>query len=187
MYCKKCGQQIDDNASFCAYCGHATNETSPSYTQGNDESSPERRKQKIVGIILAAFAALCILAIILINNSGDIGHTAPNSTDPIVTYIEISPQELFEQHEKNIISADNAYKGKTLKISGTIKDIGKDVLDNIYITLDRGEAFFSVQCYFDNSEAGSVGALEKGQNVTILGTCHGQTGNVIIKQCVISN
>lgn len=185
MFCKKCGQQIDDGAAFCAHCGQAVNESLPTSSQSKSEINPVRKKQKATGLILGAFAALCILAIALINGSDDAEHTPTNNTDPIVTYIEVSPQELFEQYDTNEVAADNQYKGKELKVTGTIKDIGKDILDHTYITLDTGNLICSVQCYFENNQLDAVAELKKDQIITLVGKCNGQSMNVILKNSVI--
>lgn len=41
MYCKNCGQQIDDNADFCTHCGNRTRESNSQqvYTEKVDNPS----------------------------------------------------------------------------------------------------------------------------------------------------
>ena len=100
------------------------------------------------------------------------------------TAIEITAKDLFSAYKENEVAADNQYKGKTLKITGTVANIGTDILDNIYITLETGELLYSVQCYFANSEEeAKVANLSKGNTVTLIGTCDGMSLNVAMKKC----
>lgn len=97
--------------------------------------------------------------------------------------ISVSAQRLFSDYESNEVNADSKYKGKNLEVSGTIKSIGKDILDDPYITLKSGGDFeiFSVQCFFDDES--ELASLKKGQRVTVIGTCDGKFGNVTLKNC----
>jgi hypothetical protein len=107
-----------------------------------------------------------------------------DSGDDVV--IEITAKDLFAAYNENEIAADNQYKKKTLKVTGTISNIGTDILDNIYITLETGELLYSVQCYFANSEEeAKVANLSKGDTITLIGTCDGMSLNVVMKKCII--
>lgn len=90
-------------------------------------------------------------------------------------YIKISAMDLYQEYKDNEVKADNRYKKETLEITGTINNIGKDIVNSIYITLDVGEYLSSVQCYFKDSESESVANLTKGEEVTIIGRCDGMT------------
>ena len=120
-------------------------------------------------------------------DSTETPNTATEVVDPYKDAIVITPADLFAAYDSNEVAADNKYKGKMLKITGTIKDIGKDILDDAYITLDCGELIVSVQCYFKSNQLDAVAELAKDQTITIVGTCRGQSMNVLIKDCVILN
>ncbi len=90
-------------------------------------------------------------------------------------YTKISAMDLYQEYKDNEVKADNKYKKETLEITGTINNIGKDIVNSIYITLNVGEYLSSVQCYFKDSESESVANLTKGQEVTIIGRCDGMT------------
>lgn len=64
MYCKKCGNQIDEGAAFCKKCGTPLKET-----QGTQKEKRGikivGRKQAVVGIC-AAIAAIVLLAVVLL-------------------------------------------------------------------------------------------------------------------------
>lgn len=97
---------------------------------------------------------------------------------------EVSAKELYTAYEQNEISADNKYKGKKLAVTGVIKDIGNDVLNNSYITLKTDNLFGSVQCFLNKKD---VAKLSKGANVTIIGKCTGLFGTVGLKDCKLYN
>lgn len=102
--------------------------------------------------------------------------------------VSISANDLFDAYEDNEVKADEQYKGKTLQISGKIGDIGKDIIDESYITFEGKDpyAVFFVQCMFsDQEEVKNLSNLSKGDKVTITGECSGVTGNVIIRDCKI--
>jgi hypothetical protein len=103
-----------------------------------------------------------------------------------VEVIAIAAGELYAAYEKNEVSADQMYKGKILAVEGTIENIGKDIIDSIYITLETGDFLSNVQCYFKKEDADIVANLSKGQNVTVVGKCTGLSlGSVMIKDSKI--
>ena len=110
--------------------------------------------------------------------------SAPDpSTDPKgvaeekIEYIEVSAGILLNAYEENEIAADGNYKGKNLKISGIVKDIGKDILDNAYVTVQGEDSgiydFKSVQCFFDDNNLDAISSLKAGDKITITGLCDG--------------
>lgn len=97
--------------------------------------------------------------------------------------LEISALELYRAYEANEVSADGQYKGKKLLITGVVGTIGKDVLDNPYVSLSV-DYLQSVNCYFDDKNNKVLSQLSKGQKVEIIGTCRGLTlTDVVVKDC----
>jgi len=92
----------------------------------------------------------------------------------------LKAENLFYAYNENEIKADQNYKGERFYVEGKIKDFGKDILDDPYITLETGE-IFSVQCMLNDENIALD--LKKGQKVTFLGTCSGKLGNVLMKDC----
>jgi hypothetical protein len=80
---------------------------------------------------------------------------------------------------------DLKYKGKHVTITGTVKDVGKDIVGTIYISLDANVWPFTVQCLFNDSAASSVAVISKGRTVRIVGRVDGKFGNVMVKDCSI--
>ena len=97
----------------------------------------------------------------------------------------LTASQLYNAYENNEVAADNKYKGEIVLISGTIEDIGKDILDKPYITLVTGNILFNVQCYFEKSNEGQFASLSKGQRVKVKGVVDGKFGNVTVEDCII--
>ncbi len=94
----------------------------------------------------------------------------------------LSANQLYREYDSNEVAADAKYKGKVVIVSGTIQDIGKDIMDDAYIVIG-GEGFFDgVQCTFTKGEQSSVARLSKGQQVTVKGEVAGKMGNVLINK-----
>ena len=95
----------------------------------------------------------------------------------------ISAEKLYAAYEANEVNADQSFKGKSIYVTGIIKNIKKDFRNNIlYITLETGRTLTSVNCYFDDEK--TAAKLRKGQKVVFKGTCEGlQFTTVIIRNC----
>ena len=96
----------------------------------------------------------------------------------------VSAKNLYYTYQENEVSADNDFKGKKFYVEGIIRDIGKDLFDNIYITIKTGDIIGSVQCFIN--DANKVSKLRKGQKITVYGKCDGLMMNVLMKNCKIT-
>ena len=96
---------------------------------------------------------------------------------------EISAKKLSFEYQENEVAADEKFNGKIILVTGIIEDIGKDIMDSIYVLLSDGEEFSmsGVQCFFSDSQKGDAAKLKKGDKVTIKGKCDGLLMNVIIR------
>ena len=93
----------------------------------------------------------------------------------------ITAADLTQNYIDNEVRADENFKGKKFYVEGTVSDIKKDIMDDIYVTLEGSEMFREVQCYFDDKATASQ--LEKGMRVTFFGKCDGLMMNVLMKNC----
>lgn len=115
------------------------------------------------------------------NSSGsNEANTAPAEQAIVVTAIK-----LYADYKANEISADNTYKGKLVEVSGTVDNIGKDILDKPYISLKTDDIIGSVQCMLEDSAVTEASALAEGTKVTMQGRVSGLLGNVIARECVL--
>lgn len=145
-----------------------------------------------VCIILGIVCAVCILLLLpQVNDSAPTDDSEDHFSESSASaseYIQISARELLNAYNANEVNADNLYGGKLLLVTGTVKNIGKDILDNVYITVSDGAEYelISVQCYFsDAKEIDKVAALSEGQTVNVLGTCDGAIANVVMEGCIL--
>ncbi|MFC6098362.1 hypothetical protein ACFPVY_17070 [Flavobacterium qiangtangense] len=110
----------------------------------------------------------------------------PDSPYLIDIDFEITAPDLYQAYEANEVSADEQYKGKKIAVTGTIGNIGKDVLDNPYVSLEVGY-LQSVNCYFSDENNKIISQLGKREKVTIIGKCKGFTlQNVVIQDCSVN-
>ena len=99
-----------------------------------------------------------------------------------VPAVSVTSMELFSAYDGNEVSADAAYKGKQLNVTGRITGIDKDFADNIIVKLQTPNQFMSVMAYGMAAEA--AGALRKGQQITL--TCRGDgriVGSPVLRDC----
>lgn len=94
----------------------------------------------------------------------------------------IDAASLIASYDENEVRADENFKGKRFFVDGTVEQISKDFTDEIYVVLE-GDGFLSnVHCYVNDKQAAAE--LEKGQAITIKGTCDGLImGSVMMKDC----
>lgn len=124
------------------------------------------------------------------NNDNTIKNTEkepPKEKPKTEEVISVSVDKLYEDYEANEIKADNMYKGKRLKIRGTIDGLGKDIFDNIYITIKtKGGFLSSIHCTINDSYNAEASNLSKGQQVTVIGECTGSSmGSPCLTDCSI--
>ena len=108
--------------------------------------------------------------------------SACNEKKDNVSTININSRTLFLEYDNNVARAESQYKGKTLKITGVIKEIGKNSSNSYFIDLLND----FVRVYFKNSEKNKIGNLSKGEEITIVGKCEGfSDGFIQIKNSII--
>ena len=63
MYCKNCGKEIDDNSTFCPYCGQQIAENADKfynngYNNQNNNNNNNKKESQVIGILAIVFSAL---------------------------------------------------------------------------------------------------------------------------------
>lgn len=83
---------------------------------------------------------------------------------------DVKIQTIMSDYEKNEINADNLYKGKTVRIAGTVIEIQKNVWEQAYILIGEKIDFITppVQAFFDGSYNAQLAQLTKGDHLTIV-------------------
>jgi hypothetical protein len=116
-------------------------------------------------------------------NSYNTSHTDVSvTTQPAIS---IDAPTLIQEYQDNEVKADNAYKGQRIRVTGKVGDIGKDIMDDIYVTLKSNSQYSisSVQCFI--SDANVAANLKKGQQITVEGDCEGLMMNVLIQNAQV--
>ncbi len=90
--------------------------------------------------------------------------------------VQVLATKLASDYEANEVSADTKYKGKILEVTGTIQNIGKDILDTPYVALSDGTQYSitSIQCMFDKSDQDQLATLKKDTKITLRGRGDGK-------------
>jgi hypothetical protein len=109
--------------------------------------------------------------------------SSSNQSPEQIKPIKISASELFNAYENNEVAADNNFEDKVVIISGKVDEIGKDIMDNPYITFYRGEyAFSHVQCMFDDEN--ELMHLSRLDPIRVKGVVSGKVaGSVLVRHC----
>ncbi len=99
----------------------------------------------------------------------------------------VMADELFNAYKANEVAADQRFKGKVISVTGNVQSIGKDILDNPYLTIGAGtmSEFESVQASFPKESGSALAAISKGQKVTVICKANGKLMNVLLGECSI--
>jgi hypothetical protein len=152
----------------------------------NYKKAKRKRRKTLLFVFGGIFLFSIIIAVVSSNTKDKSSGTQlpqenkePQSEWPQAQIITAA--DLVSKYEDNEVSADDEYKGKNFYVTGILSHIGKDILDDIYITLKAGNGFRSVQCYISNAQLAAQ--LRKGDRVKIYGKCDGLMMNVLMKDC----
>ena len=152
-------------------------------TETNQKPNWFKRHPYLTGI-----GAIIIFIIIVGSIGGSKDSSSNNSTSAKQeqkVFVEVTATKLADDYIQNEVNADNLYKDKNLRVSGVVKDIGKDLLDNAYIVLNGNPSdyFTDVQCTFASGTEEGLASLKKGTRVVAEGVGNGKLGNVHLKKC----
>lgn len=175
--CPKCQESIKENAKKCKHCS-------------SDLRNWFLRHKIITGILILFALGIIGSALGDVDSSKNSNTkksppTAEETTIEEVELISITAKALADEYVKNEIAADEKYKNQTIEVSGTIEDIGKDLLDDMYVTLKTNDLITSVQCMLDDSESSKAANLNKNQSITLRGEVSGKMMNVLLRDCII--
>lgn len=135
----------------------------------------------IVGLILIGCIAFGL--IFILNLSGNVAKNKENSAKAQEPAARLQAAKIMSEYEANEVGADSRYKDKIVEVTGEIDHVGKDILDDPYVTLKTNNPLLTVQCYFEKESSGQLGSLSIGSRVSICGRCDGKFGNVVLKEC----
>lgn len=185
--CGECGTECSSEAAACPKCAHPISGRLP---QAGQEKKKGIGKIAILGC--AGLAGLCLVFGVIgsimkppTTGKGARANTGNGPPAAPPQAIQVSPSQLVQAYDGNEIAADQSYKGKMLRVTGTVESIRKDLMDNIFVTLESGHVMRKVQVFFDDSYAGKIAQLSKGTRITVRGECGGLMMNVLINDAVL--
>lgn len=81
---------------------------------------------------------------------------------------KITAAKYDKEFDENEVAAQKKYKGKTIIVSGKIKDFGTDLFGNPFITLIGSDQFIGVSAGFPKGQTDHIALLKKGQQVDLI-------------------
>jgi hypothetical protein len=187
---------------------YATN--TPETVAFDNENNPQKRNRRIKGNV--AFAAVIVVAILAAvsltswgrsdrpsNDGPSLNQSTTMPTQPSANQVEgtqpeeitISATSLWVAYKENAVNADALYKDKVLVVTGTIQNIGQDVLTKapcISLETNDGYGLYPIQCFFpkDGDQTDLIAQLKDGDYITIAGECNGiPLAQVQLTKCTI--
>ncbi|WP_338522890.1 hypothetical protein NUH87_23580 [Pseudomonas batumici] len=81
----------------------------------------------------------------------------------------VTAKAIAVAYNENTVAADQQFKGKKFKVSGTVADISTNFMGAPYLTLVGGvNQFMEPQFAFEKEDAPKLAPLKKGAKVTLL-------------------
>lgn len=141
--------------------------------------------------LLIGFVGLAILGSLVPKNErassppADVpGESPAAAPEPLA----VSAAELGRAFEANEVAAQQRYGGQALAVTGTIEAIDLDFMDEPVVRLATDKMFQSVNADFDDEDAAAIGALAKGQTVTVVcGKLSEVVGSPMLDDCRLGN
>lgn len=92
--------------------------------------------------------------------------TAQTAIPPSPPPLDVTPEQLRKAYESNELSADEKYRGKTLRVTGLVVAVRKDFGDQPYVELLTRNEFLSVIARFDTLDD-ELRWLKRGDKVLV--------------------
>ena len=92
---------------------------------------------------------------------------APEPPRPATPDVTVGAKELLHAYHENQVAADARFKGKRLRVSGSVYNVTTGFLGGVTVAIDGGGQFeiIKVQCEFDKATEG-MASLKKGDRIT---------------------
>lgn len=155
--CRYCAMMIPKDAKICPHC----------------------RKKLVWSIFAKIFVGLTVFGALIFSFMGINSQEAPQAQKPIekpIEIISITAEQLYREYEVNEIAADQKYKNNLVRVTGTIRDIGKTIGDRPYLNLSTGAFSQQVVVMFPADVFNDkLSKLNRGTRIELTGTCTGKT------------
>lgn len=102
---------------------------------------------------------------------------------------EYSAQQLAQAYDHNTVAADQQFKGKRFKVTGTVDSINTDMFGSPYVTLRGGvNQFMEPQFELDEKHANYAAGLQSGMRIRLVCTGRGDVAKTpMSKDCAPAN
>ncbi|OJT19127.1 hypothetical protein BO221_37130 [Archangium sp. Cb G35] len=174
--CKQCGNEVASNAAACPKCG----------------APPPRVAStgRKLALILGGLFGLCVIGNCVGAVSKRRGDSSSSPTQASTKSAEpvkmLHLRDLLAEYKDNEIRADSNFKGRIIQTAGYVRDVKRDILGKIFVTVGTGQQLEIpvVQCSFSEAHAQKAASLSQGTPVGIRGRVEGLMMNVVVKDCV---
>lgn len=121
------------------------------------------------------------------SGSGPASESKGVSSTPAEKPTIVALKTLLSDYKGNEVRADGTYKGKTIEVSGTVDEVKKDIMGEIYVAIGTGAQFEipQIQCFAKDGQESAFAKLNKGQKITVQGRVDGLMMNVLVRECVV--
>ena len=97
------------------------------------------------------------------------GRTA-SSAEPVVNpdgSVSVGAVQLWREYHENEVAADTRYKGKQLRVTGSLASIERDALGHPVLRLVSGNPIFLTMATLDSSYTSAAAQLRRGDQVVV--------------------
>lgn len=98
---------------------------------------------------------------------------------------EYGAQQLAQAYDRNTVAADQQFKGKRFKVTGTVYSINTDMFGSPYVTRrGGGNQFMEPQFELDEKHANYAAGMQSGMRIRLLCTGRGDVAKTpMSKDC----
>lgn len=202
--CKECSKQVSDSAAACPNCGApvaaAAKVTAPDESKKVGFGFAlgifflpwifgwfllNRGYSGAARICGLTWLALSIFVFFGMRDKPPSDTTASAPTKPSISREEeratrlaslstFTAAQLASAYDRNTVAADQQFKGKAYKVTGTVSSINTDFRGRPYVTMQGGvNQFMEPQFSFEDAKDPAIAQLQKGSRITLACTGRG--------------
>jgi len=110
----------------------------------------------------------------------------PKHLSKVKSEVAISADKLMLAFEENEQSANEAYLGKVIEVSGMISSVVLNNDGSAQLILESQSMMGGISCNFSIKDASQVTTiLQMGQNAVVKGKCTGYLMDVVLERCIV--
>ncbi|MGO9096259.1 MAG: cytochrome c maturation protein CcmE [Bryobacteraceae bacterium] len=95
----------------------------------------------------------------------------------------IAADDLFDEYQQNEVRADQLYRGHYIEVYGQVRRVGKDILDNAYVSFRVSGPVLGVRCGFSSPTPAWVGEIGPGARISLVCKGTGKSVDVVLGDC----